>query len=266
MPLQLNTGKTLGADGLTAEFYKHFVGILSPFLADVFNTAFEIKELSLMQRLAIIVLLFKKGEKDEAGNYHPISLTNVDYKFLAYVLTSYLEPHLEMIIHPSQMAYMKGCFIEMNICKVQDAIDYSVCNNKKWVFVFLDFRKAFDSVSHLFLFTLMSSMGFPPEYGAGVLLMYTHTTFMVRNNSLFSETFRLGHGVCQGCPLLCHLFNLVGQVTVYYLQTMGIFTWWCFESDPSSLYANDMALVLEGLDMLPKALELIQYCRWFTGL
>ena len=191
----LNTGKTPGADGLTAEFYKHFVSILAPFLANVFNAAFEGKELLPTQRLAIIVLLFKKGEKEDAGNYCPISLTNVDYKIFAYILTSCLEPHLEKIIHPSQMAYMKGHFIRTNICKVQDAIDYSVWNNKRWVFIFLDFRKAFDSVSHLFLFALMSSMGFPLEYSAWVLLMYTNAASMIRNKGWFSETFSLRHGV-----------------------------------------------------------------------
>ncbi len=44
---------------------------------------------------------------------------------------------------------------------------------------------------------------------------------------------------------------------MYYLQMMGIFAWWSFESDPSSLYADDVALVLESLDMLPRMLELI---------
>ena len=47
---------------------------------------------------------------------------------------------------------------------------------------------------------------------------------------------------------------------------MGIFAWWSFESDPSSLYADDVALVLESLDMLPRMLELIQWCGQFTGL
>ena len=47
---------------------------------------------------------------------------------------------------------------------------------------------------------------------------------------------------------------------------MGIFAWWSFESGPSSLYVDNVALVLESLDILPRMLELIQWCDWFTGL
>ena len=105
--------------------------------------------MSATQRLVIIVLLFKKGDKQEAGNYRPISLTNINYKILAYVLTARIELFLDTIIYPSQTAYMQGCFIGTNIRKVQDAIDYSIQNNKKWVFVFLTFEKPL-IVSHTF--------------------------------------------------------------------------------------------------------------------
>ncbi len=98
---RLNNGKAPGLDGLMAEFYKHFATFLSPLLAEVFNSAFKLKKLSATQCLAIIVLLFKKGDTEEAGNYRPISLTNVDYKILTYVLTARLEPSLDKIIHPS---------------------------------------------------------------------------------------------------------------------------------------------------------------------
>ncbi len=43
---QLNNGKSPGLDGLTAEFYKYFVSMLEPILAAVFNSAFEVRELS----------------------------------------------------------------------------------------------------------------------------------------------------------------------------------------------------------------------------
>ncbi len=154
--------------------------------------------------------MFKKGDKQEASNYRPISLTNVDYKILAYVLTARIELCLDTIIHPSQTAYMQGHFIGTNIKKVQDAIDYNIQYNKDWVFVFLDFQKAFDSVSHIFLFSLLYSMGFPAEYITWVLLMYTKAQSIVHNKGWYLEIFLLGRGVQQGCPLSCHLFNLVG--------------------------------------------------------
>ena len=126
--------------------------------------------------------------------------------------------------------------------------------------LFLDFYKAFDSVSHLFLILVLKTMGFPPDYIAWVLVLYAGASAMVRNNGWLSVKFDLGRGIRQGCPLSCHLFNLVSQIMVYYLQFMGIFAWWTFNSDPSSLYADDVALILESIDVLPRVIELVQFC------
>ncbi len=55
------------------------------------------------------------------------------------------------VIHPSQTAYMQGQFLGTNIRKVQDAIKWAESQNINSVILFLDFQKAFDSVSHIFL-------------------------------------------------------------------------------------------------------------------
>ena len=108
---QLQTGKAPGSNGLTADFYKHFLVELAPILAKVFNDIFENNKLLASQCLAIIILLFKKGNKQLLNNYRLISLTNTDYKVLAYILSNRLEKHLTAIISSQQTAYMKGRFI-----------------------------------------------------------------------------------------------------------------------------------------------------------
>ncbi len=150
--------KSPGIDGLTAEFYKYFCKTISPILELVFNEIFADQCLSFTQRVAIITLLFKKGECTKVGNYRPISLTTCDYKILAYILTARLSAHLPDIIHPSQTAYIESRFIGTNIHAVQDMIDFNSENNSDGLVLFLDFKKAFDSVSHVFLFTLLRVM------------------------------------------------------------------------------------------------------------
>ncbi len=149
---KLCTGKAPGSDGLTTDFYKHFSVEISPILAFVFNEVMENKTLSSSQRLAIITLIFKKGDHQDTANYRPISLTNCDYKILAYILAMCLEGLLPSIIHPNQTAYMKSCFIGTNIHSVQDVISDKT-NSTGSIVLFLDFCKAFDSVNHVFLFT-----------------------------------------------------------------------------------------------------------------
>ena len=120
---KLWVGKSPGGDGLTADFYKHFSTHLCGLLSIVFNDALKMGILSPSQRLAIIILLFKKGDKTDISNYRPISLTNCDYKILAYIFSLCLEPYLTGIIHENQTAYMKEWFIGTNIHSVQDILN-----------------------------------------------------------------------------------------------------------------------------------------------
>ena len=76
----------------------------------------------------------------------------------------------------------------------------------------------------------------------------------------------LGRGVRQGCPLSCHLFNLVGQVLIYSLWKAGFFTWWTYSADPCSLYADDTAIFLLDLSQLHQMINHIQWVGTFTGL
>ncbi len=92
---KLHPGKAPGLDGLTTDLYSHFSDQLYDILTQVYNEAFKTTSLSYSQRLAIIILLYKKGDSHLVENYQPISLTNTDYKILAYILTMHLDSLLE---------------------------------------------------------------------------------------------------------------------------------------------------------------------------
>ena len=136
------------------------------------NKALETGTLSDTQKLAIIILLYKKGDALKTGNYWPISLMNLDYKILVYILMARLETCLSQIIHPNQIAYMKKRFIGTNIRKVQDTISMATKEGSDCVVLFLDFKKAFDSVSHNFLWILIQQMGFLQLFIAWTQLIY----------------------------------------------------------------------------------------------
>ena len=108
---KLRPNKSPGCNGLTTEFYQHFMHELASILCEVFNKIFEDENLTDTQKIAIIVLIFKKGDNRLLENYRPVSLTNADYKILVYILSQRLEDHLPFLISPQQTAYMKSHFI-----------------------------------------------------------------------------------------------------------------------------------------------------------
>ncbi len=108
--------------------------------------------LTPIQKVVIIILLFKKGDHHLLSNFRLISLTNGDYKILAYILSNHLNDHLLDVIAVNQTMYMLGRFIGINIQSVQDTMDYFAKCSLPSLILFLDFRKAFDSISHSFYF------------------------------------------------------------------------------------------------------------------
>ena len=96
-------------------------------------------------------LIHKKDEKDDIANYRPISLTNVDYRILTFVLANRLQKVIGKIINDDQTAYIKGRFMGNNVRLVSDVIHYYDILNKSGILLATDFRKAFDSIEWNFI-------------------------------------------------------------------------------------------------------------------
>ena len=76
--------KAPGIDGLTVEFYRAFLNILSQDILDVFNKSLVSGSLTLSCRRAVITLLPRKG------NLPPVSLLCTDNILLSKVLAKRL--------------------------------------------------------------------------------------------------------------------------------------------------------------------------------
>ncbi len=100
------------------------------------------------------------------------------------------------------------------------------------------------------MFHLLKTIGLPDSFVKWICIMYTDVVSVVCHKNWLTPMISIGQGVCQGCPLSCHLFNLVGQVLIYYLKDNNFFSWWPYSSEPSSLYADDIALLLESTSQL----------------
>ena len=94
----LNTDKSPGTDGLPAEFYRSFWGVLGGDLTDVFNDSYQNKLLPYSQREAVLKYLPKKGDLTKITNWRPVSLLNTEYKILTRALAERLGKVLPLIV------------------------------------------------------------------------------------------------------------------------------------------------------------------------
>ena len=148
----MKRNKAPGLDGISTEFYEHFWSLLGDLLVNVFNESYENEILPSSQRSAVMTLIFKQGDREDISNYQPISLTNVDYRILAFILSARLQGVIESIVSPDQTAYIKNRYMGNNIRLVEDILEYYDHMEKKGLIFMADFTKAFDSLEWDFMF------------------------------------------------------------------------------------------------------------------
>ena len=158
---EFSTGKSPGTDGLTAEFYLKFWELLGQELVDSLNYAFETGELSISQKRGIITLIPKKDKnKVFLDNWRPISLLNTDYKIATKAIAARITKELPSLIHGDQTGYIKGRFIGQNVRLIADIIECMDTLDISGIALFLDFKKAFDSLEWNFITKALETFGF----------------------------------------------------------------------------------------------------------
>ena len=93
-------------------------------------------------------------------NCRPISLLNVDAKILSKILASRVKKVISSLITSDQTAYVPGRVIGESIRLTSDLIEFSNIQDVSGYLVTVDIEKAFDSVDHTFLCSVLQKFGF----------------------------------------------------------------------------------------------------------
>ena len=208
--LQLRKDSAPGYDGLTGAFYSQFWPQIKDLVINSFNEAFDLRQLSISQRRAIITLIHKGKDlpREDLGNWRPISLTNFDYKILAKVLANRFKVVINDIIDEDQTAYIRGRNITTIVRLIDDVIEYVEVNNETGAILALDYRKAFDSISKEYLIECFKIFGFGDNFIQWVETLMSGTESSIIHYGWISEFFPVNAGVRQGCPFACVAFIL----------------------------------------------------------
>ena len=194
-------GKSPGHDGLPLEFYLTFWDILAHDLLTVFRDFERLDRLPDSFRIGIVSLLHKKDDKTDIKNYRPITLLDFDCKLFSKLLTNRISLVLGEVIHPDQACAIQGRKITDSLLLIRDTICLARDRNIPLVVLNLDFEKAFDRVSHQYLFKVLQKMGFPGRFIAWVELLYREITSRILVNGQLTKAVDIHCGVRQGCPL-----------------------------------------------------------------
>lgn len=206
----LKTDSAAGYDEIKARPIIHVADILCAPLCHICNSALSTGIFPASMKIAKVVVLHKGGSLNDLNNYRPISVLPLFSKVLELVvkfrLTQFLDEKRALV--DNQFGFRKNKSTEEALLSVKEEIIENFENRLFTVGVFLDFRKAFDSIKHHILFQKL------PEYGIrGVTLELIKSYFsdrfqFVSLNNISSEMKQIMCGVPQG-SILGPLFFII---------------------------------------------------------
>ena len=140
----LKNSKVTGEDGMPNEIWK--IGALTDYLVEVCNHALE-GEAPKEWVDYTITQIYKKGSPNDPDNYRGIALLSTGSKVFSAVLTRRLQRVLVPDVVPeSQYGYRPGRSTEDLIHVLRQLFEKAWEKNTAMYAIFIDFRKAFDSV------------------------------------------------------------------------------------------------------------------------
>ncbi|KAK6749192.1 hypothetical protein RB195_001658 [Necator americanus] len=153
-----------GPDRIRPEHLKNLPPVLINTLARLFTRYLSECKVPQQWKTSKTVLLYKKGDPHDIGNYRPICLLSVIYKLFTRVILNRIEKVLDEGQPCEQSGFRKGFSTIDHIHTVSKLIEISQEYKMPLCLTFIDFKKAFDSVETEAVVEALDNQRVPTQY------------------------------------------------------------------------------------------------------
>ncbi|CAO1636275.1 unnamed protein product [Sympodiomycopsis kandeliae] len=243
-----------GPDGLSYQAYRVAALTLCPLLSGFVNHIMQNGQRLPRGVPGIrMVLLPKKGDRSLVANWRPLGVQDVDSRLIGRVWAQRLRHPCCRVIGPHQNGFLPGRSFALALAHVQLRLeDIRAGRSPAMLLLFLDQEKAYDRVSHSWLFKCLEHIGAPSSLITWFQQVYDQPAMLFcldghRTPGLYPRT-----GVLQGAPESPMLYNIVLEPLLDALVREGLFV---------SAFADDVIVGItdhEELQVFQHWLELFQ--------
>ena len=247
-----------GVDGINSKIFKASYKVILVKLVHFINICLLRGVFPSQLKVAVIKPIYKSGGNKHFSNYRPISILPYISKILEKVIYLRLVTHFENcnVISANQFGFRKHLSTYMPLLLLQDKITKAFEKNNLICGIYLDLKKAFDTVDHEILTLKLQAYGIT-DTALTIIKSYLSNRFQcVEYLTTRSPLCPINIGVPQGSILGPLLF-------IIYINDLPNI---CSHSS-CLLYADDTALFFESetqTDLQSKIeLDLPAICKWF---
>ena len=156
----LDASKATGPDEIPARILKETAYEIAPSLCELFNKSLRLGSLPMDWKLANVVPVFKKDDKEYVENYRSISLLCLVSKVMENCVFNPIKDHVYSLIDSSQHGFITGRSCVTQLVEVLDHISSQLDNGGQVDVIYLDMSKACDKVSYRKLLRKLCDYGF----------------------------------------------------------------------------------------------------------
>lgn len=201
---------------------------------------------------------------DSPDELRPISISSVFLRHFHRILNNRLTSVLPF--SPFQLGFQSMDGIARAVEELESVFHTAKTKYNPFSAVFIDFRKAFDSVAFEAIFEALRRLGVPEHFVSYIIFLYSNArTFLVLNGNV-SQPIHPTRGVRQGDPLSSTLFLIVLDFVLRSLPVhLDALVRGSFRLSYVA-YTGDILLLARDSNCLQKLLNILQMLLLPTGL
>ena len=214
----LKNGKASSIDLISNEILKNLNPDINKLILNMFNHCFDSG--TYPWNSSIITPIHKKGDIRDADNYRAIAVGSCLGKLFSSILLHRLINFRQSSCPdpPNQLGFTKHAQTADHLFTLSTIVSKYKQKKRPIYSVFVDFRKAFDSICRQALFYKLATSGITGKFYNSLRHMYANSKAYIKLAGHISREISIDKGTEQGHPLSPDLFKLFLRISRHFLN------------------------------------------------